>query len=246
MGTDWTGGGGHRMTGRRLTCACASLLAAGALAAGSASAAPVRVELRVEGPTSTIYEGMVTTEAHAVTTETGGTHSCQGSGSTPEATPTTALDDAAMSAGFTYDGPYSSGFNDYTITRIAETSETSTEFWGLLVNYQFTPAGGCQTAISSGEEVLWAFNAFNATHFLKLSKGSKKSAPSGTVPVKVTDGASGQPVAGATVGPVNNRAGATTNALGEADLSFARAGLHRVKASQPGSIRSNALSIRTH
>lgn len=235
------------MKGRNLKTAivlAALTLALTLFAASSASAAPEPVKLRIEGATRTIFEGTVKTEGHMVTTESGGTHECDGTNDganpTPGPTPTDALDTAAAKEGFTWDGSWYGGFEDYFIERIAESAETETEYWGVLVNYQFTPVGGCQQIVHRGEEVLWAFNAFNAEHFLKLKKGKH-----GSDTVLVTDGMTGEPIEGATVGPVNNGPGVTTNAHGEATLTFANPGKHRVKAERAGSIRSNSVVITT-
>jgi hypothetical protein len=56
--------------------------------------------------------------------------------------------------------------------------------------------------------------------------------------VKVIDTEKDAPVAGATIG------GAKTNAGGIAKLRFTRAGVKRLKATAPKSIRSNALVLK--
>jgi hypothetical protein len=233
------------MKGRNLKIAIViAALALTLFAASAASAAPESIKLRVEGATRTIYEGTVKTEGHVVTTASGGTHECDGTnnGANPEPgpTPTSALDSAAAKNGFTWDGTWFEEFGDYFIERVAESAETSTEFWGVLINYQFTPVGGCQQIVHPHEEVLWAFNAFEKSHFLKLKKGKH-----GAGSVLVTDGLTGEPIENATVGPVNNGPGATTNAQGEATLTFTAPGKHRVKAERSDSIRSNSLVVKT-
>jgi Carboxypeptidase regulatory-like domain len=226
----------------RITIIVAAL-ALSLFAASSAAAEPERIKLRIEGATRTIYEGTIRTEGHEVTTQSGGTHECNGTnfGTNPEPgpTPTAALDSAAAKDGFTWDGNWYEGFDDFEVTRIAETEQTETEYWGTLVNYQFTSVGSCQQEVKPGEEVLWAFNAFEAEHFLKLKKGKH-----GAGSVRVTDGSTGEPIEGATVGPLNNGPGVTTNARGEAMLTFSEPGKYRVKASRPGSIRSNSIVIK--
>lgn len=214
------------------------------LTASVASAKPEPIKLRIEGATSTIFEGTIKTEGHEVTTESGGTHMCNGTnlGANPEPgpTPTAALDSAAAKEGFTWNGTWYPGFEDYFVESIGNTTQTGSEYWGILVNFQFTPVGGCQQIVHPGEEVLWAFNAFEAEHFLKL----KKAKHGGPDTVLVTDGSTGEPIERATVGPVNNTAGAVTNAHGEATLAFSYPGKYRVKASRPGSIRSNSIVLK--
>src|SRR3954466_14782798 len=87
-----------------------------ALAAAPAPAAPVAVNLRVEGASKTTFEGSVTTDGHSVTTASGGTHHCDGTNNGqpggPGPTATAALDDASRLGGFTWDGTYFASFDD--------------------------------------------------------------------------------------------------------------------------------------
>jgi len=238
-------GGIKAMKGRNLTIMLVfAAFALSLIAASAASAATVPIKLRIEGATRTIFEGTVKTEGHEVTTVSGGTHKCDGTNlganPTPGPTPTAALDAAAAKSGFTWDGTWFGSFEDFGVERIADTSQTETEFWAVLVSYQFSSVGGCQQEVKPKEEVLWAWNAFEAAHFLKLKKAKHS-----TNTVVVTDGATGQPIEGATVGPVNNAPGAATNAQGEATLTFNTPGKHRVKAERSDSIRSNSLVIKS-
>jgi hypothetical protein len=234
------------MKGRnlKLTIAVIAVLALSLCAASIAFATPVPVKLRIEGKTHTIFEGTIKTEGHVVTTQSGGTHKCDGTNlganPVPGATPTAAVDTAAAKYGFTWDGSWYEGFEDYFVERIGDSPQEGNAYWGVLVNYEFTPVGGCQQEVNKGEEVLWAWNAFEVSHFLKLKK-AKHSADT----VIVTDGLTGEPIEGATVGPVNNGPGVTTNAQGEATLSFTTPGKHRVKAERSDSIRSNSLVFKT-
>jgi hypothetical protein len=63
------------------------------------------------------------------------------------------------------------------------------------------------------------------------------------ITVTVRDGQNGQPISGATVGPINNTGSATTSAGGTAQVTFTNLGLKRLKAERADSIRSNALSV---
>ena len=213
---------------------------------GVASASPTVVKVRVEGATRTIFEAPILTDGHTVTTASGGTHVCDGTNNSanpaPGPTATAALDDAAAASGFTWDGTYSTTFDDYFITRIEETSQTSTMFWGILLNYQFTPVGGCQQRVGFGDEVLFAFDAFNKQHFLKMT-GPHVAKVGEPITVTVKDGQNAQPIANATVGPINNTGSATTDANGKAQVTFQSRGLKRLKAERSDSIRSNALRV---
>jgi len=229
---------------RYLTVLLAAAICSLAVVASTAFATPALVTVRVEGATRTIFEGPILVEGRTITTESGGTHKCNGTndGAYPKSVPvpTAALADAAVLGGFTFDADYFPEFEDYFVTRIAENAETSTEFWGTLVNYEFTPVGGCEFALHNGDEVLFAFNAFNAEHFLKLT-GPQISVTGRPITVKVTDGTTGEPIGGALVAPVGASGGVDTNSNGEATITFSHPGLTRLKASKAGSVRSNAL-----
>jgi hypothetical protein len=190
----------------------------------AASNLPQLVNLRIEGASNhTIFEAPILTRGHNVTTASGGNHHCDGTNlnanPTPGATCTSALDDAAHLAHFTFDGyvasvnsissdikasslacsTFDTEFDDFFITRIAGSAETATQFWGLLLNFQFTPVGGCQQEVKFKDEVLWAFDAFNAAHFLKLSSPSNVIHVHKPVEFTVVDGLTGIPVSGVDV-----------------------------------------------
>lgn len=217
----------------------ALLLVTAAVAAPTAVAAPAAVKLRVEGASSTLFEDQITTDGHNVTTASGGTHKCDGTNGgvnpSPGPSATAALDDGARLGGFSWDGTYDSGFDDYLVSRIGPDSQTSTLFWGLLVDSEFSSVGGCQQRVASDEEVLWAFDGFGKAP-LHLS-GPSAANTGKAFEVKVTDGASGAPLAGAGVG------GAVSGADGRAKVTLNQKGIYRLKAERADSIRSNALSV---
>jgi hypothetical protein len=222
---------------RRATPVALLLLTASAPAV---LAAPVGVTLRVEGGSRTIFEGPVTSDGHTITTPSGGTHPCDGTnnGAHPSAVPTAtaALDDGARANAFGWDADWFAGLNDFAVKEVGGESQTSTQFWGLVVNYQFASAGGCQTRVNQGDEVLWAFDAFSKAHVLKLA-GPAAASTGAPVTVTVTDGQDGSPQAGAAV------QGALTGADGRAALSFDTPGIYRLKAERADSIRSNAIPL---
>lgn len=185
-----------------------------------------------------------------MTTPSGGTHKCDGTNNgvnpKPGNTPTDALDTASKFAHFKFDGTFEAPFDDFFITSIGPDSQTATEFWGLLVNYQFTPVSGCQVETAKNDQVLWAFNAFNVAHFLKLAGPNNTGTANRNQAfvVTVTDGGTGQPVAGATVKIIDGGSGtATTDASGHATFTLGR-GKYTFKASAPVSIRSNAQKVQ--
>ena len=122
---------------------------------------------RIEGgDEGTIFEDCISSQGEVITTPSGGSHECNG----PGATATTQIDAAAKRDNFTFDGTYSTKYQDFSITSIAETTETDTQFWGILQDLVYTPKDGCGTALSTNgvQETLWAFNASNQTEFLKI------------------------------------------------------------------------------
>src|SRR3954449_759986 len=112
----------------------AALLASTAVAV-PALAAPVAVNLRVEGRTATTLEASVTTDGHDVTTASGGTHHCDGTNGgvnpTPGPAATATLDDGAKLGHFSWDGTYNQGFDDYFVSRVGPDNQTSSQFWGV-------------------------------------------------------------------------------------------------------------------
>lgn len=230
-----------RTRGARSVLATAAFAAA-FLTTPAAMAAPVSVNLRVEGRTQTIFEGPVTTDGHDVTTSTGGTHRCDGTNgnSEPQPGPTAlgALDDASRLGAFTWDGNYGNfGIDDFFVDRVqGDTADPNSEFWALFINLGFAQTGGCQQRVHQGEEVLWALQPFSVARALKLT-GPADADTGQPVTVAVTDGGTGEVQSGATVN------GAPTGAGGKATLTFPNAGIYRLKAEKTDSIRSKALVL---
>jgi hypothetical protein len=226
----------------RRTALSLALVLAALVAAPTALAVPVTVNLRVEGPSKTVFDGPVTTDGHDVTTQTAGTHKCDGTNGAAEPEPgptaTAALDDAAKLAGFTIDGPYGNfGIDDYFLERVAdEQIDPNSEYWSLWINHGFSDKGGCQKRVLAGQDVLWAGIPFSVSVPLKLA-GPDSAVTGQPVQVQVTDGSNGDPQGGATVG------GATTGQDGRATLTFPDEGIYRLKAEKPNTIRSNSVVL---
>ena len=218
----------------------ATLLVACALSAPAAQAAPASVQLRIEGRNTTIYEGPVTTDGKVVRPEPGEDHGCDGTnnGANPQPgpTPITALDDATRLGGYTWAGTWFPSFEDYQVDRIGPDAVTSSEFWGQYVNSEASQVGGCQEIVRTGDEALWAFDAFSKQHVLRLT-GPTSATTGRPLGVRVTDGANGAPLAGAAVG------GRLTGADGRATLTLDQEGIYRLKATRADSVRSNGLVL---
>ena len=200
---------------------------------------PTLINLRIEGATQTIFESPILSTPRNITTpSSGGPHKCDGTNNlanpSPGATATTALDSASKLAHFTYDATWSAQFEDFFVTSIGPDAQTSTQFWGLLSDFQFTAVGGCQFQPEGQKEVLWAYDAFNAQGFLKLEvEGKRIVKAGGKVKVRVTDGSTGTAVQGAKVG------GSTTGSDGRAEVVVGKKGKVVLKAEKTGNIRSN-------
>ncbi|THH26516.1 hypothetical protein EUX98_g7672 [Antrodiella citrinella] len=204
------------------------------------------VNLRVEGATDTIFEGLIFTRGHNVTTVSGGNHHCDGTNNDenprPGPTCTSALDSASYLAKFTFDGTFDPQFDDFFITSIGDSTQNVTQFWGILLNFQFTPVGGCQQEVQLGDQVLWAFDAFSKAHVLKLA-GLATALVGHAAQFSVTDGSTEETIEGASVVASGGAGTQISDTDGVVSFTFSTAGIHDLKASRDDSIRSNIVSI---
>jgi hypothetical protein len=209
-------------------------------AALPATAAAIKVNVRVEGKARTLLERNVDTFVHPVTGDASGPHKCDGTNAganpTPAPTLTGAFDDAARKAGVPWSGTWSESFEDFLIDRVGPDSATSTQFWGTVLNFEDTSAGGCQVQVQEGDQVLIAFDSFGKTK-LRLT-GPRGTRSGKRFALFVLDGATGKRVAGASVG------GRTTDANGRVLLTRTKRRLYRFKATAPNAIRSNQWKVR--
>jgi hypothetical protein len=159
-----------------------------ALGASAAEATPTEVNVRIEGRTQTLFEGPILTEGHAVSSYKGdggseaedlAEHPCGGINANDPNNPllgptaTAASVDAMNEINETQAmaGEWDPGFEDYFVKQWgseAENAEADGRSWATLLNNVFTSVGGCQRQLSTGSEVLWAYNAFEFRPFLAL------------------------------------------------------------------------------
>ncbi len=208
-----------------------------------AAAAPVTVELRIEGKTATLYEGTVTTNTRSIDMRDGtGAHVCDGTSNPDTPTPGPTRGAALMTAaegpgGFAFTGSYSF---DMSFTTIAGTNvEYDAGSGEYLVEYKNAKAanfGSCGDQISNGDKLLYAYGT-GSEPLLELRGGATSVAVGAPATLEVVDAGTGAPVAGASVG------GATTNASGIATVTVAMGGPATFKATKAGAIRSNALTV---
>lgn len=188
----------------------------------------------------------------------------------PGPTPTAASVDAMELIGEGFDGDWYPGYDDYFIQQWGPDREDGNTYayWGVLVNGVFTPVGGCQFLAAAGDEVFWAYDAFTGRQMLWLSAAGDlgfPAAPTASVevgePLDLLVEAGDQPspsaAEGIAVAPVATAAGSgyqtvetgsaeavTTDADGEASITFSTPGWHRIKAQEEaGLIRSNRLDV---
>jgi hypothetical protein len=251
---------------RRMSVAFGAAFLVALLVSTCALAAPITVNLRVEGSTTTLYEGPITTEGilnpPGIATESSPTaepcdvkdNGANGGFGTAAGTPTTALYDAATANGLVFNAEWSKSLEDFEITQVGgdiANAGNNEEYWGYAVNYTTAGVGGCQFQLAPGSEVLWAYNYFNLSHLLSFTGPTSANAGS-PITLHVVDGQTGTPIAGAAIG--EDVAGVTTtipgspltNAEGNVTITFARAGTVKLKATQPESVRSNAISVCVH
>ena len=218
------------------------LIAVAAVAAVAACApalaAPVTVQLRVEGSEATLFEGPVTTDGKAID-KGDGPHPCDGTAASPAQAPgptmTAALDDASIASGFPWEATWFS-FGDFLITRVGSDASSPSAFWGTVLNYEPTQVGGCWQQVREADDLLFAFGDIYTQPLLKLS-GPVTVRAGQSLSLTVTDGKTGAPVQGASV------AGRRTLADGRARVLFDSPGLMRLKAEKPNAIRSSTLAV---
>jgi hypothetical protein len=214
------------------------------LLAAPASAAPVTVDLRIEGATRTIFEGPVTTDVRPFrfTGETeshtcDGTAASGGTSATPVATRGAVMAQAAETAPFEISGTWHPQFGASFTSIDGESvafDPATNRFLGEYENGTFASVGACADGVQRGDEVLFAYG--DGSEALLVLSGPADADPGDTVTLRVT--ADGAPVAGATVG------GVQTGADGTARVGpLARTAHSDFKATKPGAIRSNRLRV---
>jgi len=222
-------------------------LAAGLLAlvlAAPAAAAPVTVDLRIEGKERTLFEDPVTVDVRTFRFTGDAEHRCdttQGDGApgaTPAPTRGGVITQAAEQAPFSLRGTWSDQFASPTIEEVAgeDVRYDGSKFLGEYKNGRFADYGSCGDQVGQGDRVLFAW-ADGSEQLLALS-GPATARPGETVALKVTDAGDGSPVAGANVGT------AVSGADGTAVVGpLVQRGNNDHKATKIGTIRSNRVRV---
>lgn len=246
-----------------------------ALASPSGLAASADVRVRIEGVDRTLFDRVVRTDGHDVraSSDTQARH-CDGTNngahSSTGPTATAATADALATLGQGFDGQWFPGYEDYFIRQLGPEREDNDAlwWWGILVDRVFSPAGGCQTRVADGDEVLWADDAFSNRPFLWLAAAATTPTVLVDTPLTMSVSATnaspsnpdttgapypGARVAAATVNGQPAPAGVadpgTSAADGSATVTFHQSGWQRLKARGPGAgahpvaIASNSLDV---
>jgi hypothetical protein len=228
----------------RLLAGVVLLLAIGAT---SAQATPVLVKVRVEGPTSTLYESWISTDVRPFHfTGDADTHVCDGTSANPGGTSPTPVVTrgsalaAAIDTGLSATGSWSSfgpSFNTIAGQNVAYNPSTNE----YLVEYDhgtYANVGACADPVTTGEEVLFAYgDGTQMALSLTAPANVNVNEPAQFV---VRNSANNVGQSGATVG------GVTSDAGGVAMLTFPSVGSFTLKAEKAGTIRSNAVTICVH
>lgn len=225
-------------------------LAAGVLSvlafATPALAAPVTVDLRIEGRTTTLFEGPVTTDVRTfrftdnpMEYTCDGTDASGGSSPTPQPTRGAVITQASLATPFSTRGTFSARFKSPSFDEVAgedvRFDPDTGRFLGEFENGQFASVGSCADTVQSGDKVLYAYTDGNEP--LLALAGPATAKPGDTVELTVSDAGDRSAVAGATVG------GQTTDSAGKARVVVSERGPNAFKATKTGTVRSNATSV---
>ena len=218
--------------------ACAALAP---VAVPAAATAGVKVELRVEGASKTLFEKAVVAAPATLRSNLGpnpGRYPCDVAGNAGSgrrgATPISALAPTRLKLGLNWYPEYTG----FLVDSIRGQNPADPAYWDFWVNgkgaAELEYLGGCQLGLKKGDSVVWAVtDGSEALLALKVSGTPTAS----SVRLKATSGTTGAPVAGARVGRL------MTGADGVVDVPRPARRPVRVKASADGFIRSNAVRI---
>ena len=215
-------------------------LAIAAVAAPSAAAAPVSVNLRVEGASSTIFDGPVTTDGHSSQPRrpagpSPATAPTPGPSRPPVPTATAALDDGARINGFAWDADWFSSFSDFSVKQVAGEAANTTQFWGhreLAGGHR----GRLPDAAQGGDE--WYGPSTPSAR--RPSCGYRSDTATIGTPVSFRRPTPGRPRRAGRRALVN---GTPTGSNGVATVTFPAEGIFRIKADRANALRSNSIRI---
>jgi len=237
------------LTSRRIplallpACLLLSLFASSAAAGG-----PATVTVRVEGLTETkLPPTQVTTAAVPVVKDANAEHACSG---------TSALGALQLATAGNWSGPWNGGFKQYEIysvegeSHVFEPQASANYFWSLWIDEREAEVGACEAELQPGDRVLFFPSCFGSACPPSPSPLGIEAPASANVgdPVAVAVkkfSSAGAATAAAGVTVAGEGAGVTTDASGNAVLTFGHPGEVTVHASGPESVRAQR-SICVH
>jgi len=117
------------------------------------------VNLRIEGATNIIFDGMVTIKS-------GGTHKCDGNSgnfwSITGPTVPDAIDTASKLHEFTWNYKFDGGHNSCLITSIGDTSQNNGRYWLIFINDEPIQKGMCRQKVKENDKIVVKLDNFNA------------------------------------------------------------------------------------
>lgn len=219
--------------------ACAALVS---MVVPAMSSAAVKVNLRVEGAAKTLFERPVVASPATMTSNAGsskGRYPCNvvdnGGSGRRSGTPVSSLIPTGMKLGLNWYPEYTG----FLVESIGRERQAGSNYWDFWVNGKGAAdleyVGGCQLALKKGDSVVWAITD-GSQALLVLKASGAASAPK--VTLTASNGSTGAPVAGASVG------GKLTGADGRVTVDRPTRGALRLKADATGFIRSNAVLVK--
>jgi hypothetical protein len=198
------------------------------VASPPALAAPVTVDLRIEGATRTLFEGPVTTDVRQFPSNQGAKACDNGTGAVTRGA-------VIAAAGVPFSADWNDGFGNPSFKTVdGENVEYAAErFLVEYLNGAGSMTGACTDPVKTGDQVLFAYAKFD-DKLLKLA-GPATARPGDSVTLTVTDGTA--PVGGATVAgkPSGTDGTVTVGPLARGDNDF--------KATADMAVRSNRVRV---
>lgn len=227
-------------------------LCASVLAGSTTQPKKTTVNVRIEGPNDTIFEGDVVIVPRNVTPISGPNWKCdatnRGGGSrVPLTTLTVAVDEAAKKGRFTWDGIWLPNDEEWIIAEIRGIREIMDRggpeqaFWGQMINWRSVIRGGCAESVKDGDMVVVGWNQRRVLKVLRLIGSATKVKRGAPFVVTVVDEKFA--VVPPPVVPGAVVRGVMTDANGTATLRFDVAGRYAIKADKGGSLRSQTIFV---
>ena len=197
-----------------------------------ALAAPVTVDLRIEGATRTLFEGPVTTDVRQFPSNQGAKACDNGTGAVTRGA-------VIAAAGVPFSADWNDGFGNPSFKTVdgenVDYDPATDRFFAEYLNGSGSQTGACTDPVKAGDQVLFAYAKFD-DKAAQAQPGRPRPSRGDAVTLTVTDGTG--PVAGATV------AGKVSGANGQVTVGpLTTRGDNDFKATMDKAIRSNRVRV---